>query len=302
LILLCIYIPTLFFFSKRINEILKAKIDIIDGIVINYEKLGITQKIKGKIEFKNVSFKFLDSAVFCLKNINLTINPGETIGIIGPTGSGKTTLVNLIPRFFDPDEGEILINDINIKDYQINDLRNKIGYVMQRSNLLNRSIEKNIGLNYNILNSEVTFEQLNAIKNSAKISQAEKFIELLPEKYKTIISQNATNISGGQKQRLAIATAINKPHEILIFDDSFSALDYSTDVKLRKQLEKNFKDSTKIFISSRINTVIKADRIVYIENGVIKGIGNHKELFLKNIQYKQIVLNQISEMEALYEK
>jgi ATP-binding cassette subfamily B protein len=290
------------YFSKRINEVLKAKIDIVDGSKANFDIIGIANDAKGKIEFKDVCFKYIDSNLYTLKNINLKINQGETVGIIGPTGCGKTTLVNLIVRFFDPIEGEVLVNDINIKNYQLADLRNKIGYCMQRSNLLNRTVEQNIGLNYDILNDNPTFEQQNIIKNSAKIAQAEYFIDKMPLKYNTVIDQDATNISGGQKQRLSIASAINKPHEILIFDDSFSALDFSTDIKLRNELKRNFPNSTKIFVTSRVSTIINVDKIIYLEKGAIVGIGKHKELLANNENYRQIVLNQLSEKEVFDEK
>lgn len=245
---------------------------------------------KGVVEFKNVSFRYPDAEEDILTNINFTANPGETTAFIGSTGSGKSTLINLIPRFFDVTEGEILVDGVNIKDVNQHDLREKIGYVPQKGILFSGTIDSN--LRYG--KKDATEEE---IIKASRIAQATEFIDSKPEKYDTEISQGGNNVSGGQKQRLSIARAIAKNPEIYIFDDSFSALDFKTDSKLRKALKEEISESTILIVAQRISTILHAEQIVVLDEGKIVGTGTHKEL-LKNCEvYKQIALSQLSKEE-----
>ena len=270
--------------SSRVNEILKESVKIKDGT------LSSKTKIKGKIEFKNVSFKYPDADEYMLKNVSFKVENGKTLSIIGSTGSGKSTIVNLIMRFYDVTEGEILIDDINIKDYKLEELYKKIGYVPQKAVMFNGSV------NYNISYGNEKLDKKKIIKAS-KIAQADEFVKKMDYGYNSNIAQGGTNISGGQKQRLAIARAIAKNSEILIFDDSFSALDYKTDYLLRKELKKNMNDVTNIIIAQRVGTIMNSDMILVLDNGVVKGKGKHKTL-LKNCKiYKEIAYSQLSKEE-----
>ena len=245
---------------------------------------------KGVVEFKNVSFRYPDAEEDILTNINFTANPGETTAFIGSTGSGKSTLINLIPRFFDVTEGEILVDGVNIKDVNQHDLREKIGYVPQKGILFSGTIDSN--LRYG--KKDATEEE---IIKASRIAQATEFIDSKPEKYDPEISQGGNNVSGGQKQRLSIARAIAKNPEIYIFDDSFSALDFKTDSKLRKALKEEISESTILIVAQRISTILHAEQIVVLDEGKIVGTGTHKEL-LKNCEvYKQIALSQLSKEE-----
>lgn len=245
---------------------------------------------KGYVEFRNVSFRYPKADEDVISNINFTAKPGETTAIIGSTGSGKSTLINLIPRFYDVTEGEILIDGVNIKNVTQHDLRDKLGYVPQKGVLFSGTIDSN--LRYG--KEDATEEE---IQKAARIAQATEFIDTKPDKYDTPISQGGTNVSGGQKQRLSIARAIAKDPEIYIFDDSFSALDYKTDVALRKALNSEINDSTVIIVAQRISTILHADQILVLDEGKIVGTGTHKEL-LKNCEvYQQIALSQLSKEE-----
>lgn len=270
--------------AMRINEVLTTKSKIIDG---NFD--GDT-KVTGKIEFKNVSFKYPDAEEYVLKNISFKANKGDTLAIIGSTGSGKSTIVNLIMRFYDVTDGEILIDDVNIKDYKQEALHDKLGYVPQRAVMFNGSVKYNVGYGKNKISEK-------KIEESSKIAQASEFIEKMPKKYDSNVAAGGTNISGGQKQRLAIARAIAKEPEIFVFDDSFSALDYKTDYVLRKELKEKIKDSTNIIVAQRIGTIINADKIVVLDNGKMVGIGTHKELLKKCKVYKEIALSQLTKEE-----
>jgi ATP-binding cassette subfamily B protein len=281
--------PQLSIISKRLLEILDSKITIYDG---NEKKINDS---KGTIEFKNVSFKYQGAKDNILSNISFSANSGEFIGIIGPTGSGKTTLLNLLPRFADPTTGEILIDGSNIKNYKLTTLRDKIGFSQQRASLLNRSVYNNIGLKFDKQYSE---ESTKKIDLASDVSQSKSFIEKLENKFDTIISQSASNISGGQKQRIAIARTIVDAPEIMIFDDSFSALDATTDLNLRKQLFSTYHSSTKIVASSRVSTIKNANKIIVIDAGKIIDIGTHKKLFSSCGLYKEIVLSQMTLEEA----
>ena len=280
-------VPRAMISAKRINEVLDEKITIEEG---TFDKE--TQE-KGTIEFKNVSFKYPDADEYVLKNINLKVEQGETIAFIGSTGSGKSTLINLIPRFYDVTDGEILVDGINVKEYKTETLNNKIGYVSQKAVLFTGSVKDNVAYGHNGGN-EPTEE---TVKEAIKIAQAREFVEKMNDKYNSHIARGGTNISGGQKQRLSIARAIARKPEIYIFDDSFSALDYKTDSVLRSELKKNTKDATNVIVAQRIGTIINADKIVVLDKGECVGIGTHQEL-LKNCEvYKEIALSQLSEEE-----
>ncbi len=270
--------------SKRVNEVIDTDLSIIDGNVINDTKL------KGEIEFKNVSFKYPDADEYVLKNISFKVNKGETLAVIGSTGSGKSTIVNLIMRFYDVTEGVILIDGIDIKEYKLEELHKKLGYVPQKAVIFDESVSYNISYG-----KEKVSEK--DVKDAAKIAQASEFVEKMEKKYKSNVSAGGTNISGGQKQRIAIARAIAKKPEIFVFDDSFSALDYKTDYVLRKELKEKINDATNIIVAQRIGTIINADTIIVLDNGKMVGIGKHKELLKKCKVYQEIAYSQVSKEE-----
>ena len=274
--------------ADRIAEVLNTDSTIKDG---NIDK-DTTNK-KGELEFRNVSFKYPDGDEYILKNISFTAKKGETVAIIGSTGSGKTTLVNLIPRFYDVTDGQVLVDGIDVKEYKQDFLHNKLGYVPQKAIMFSGSVNYNVTYGDNG-KAEISKEK---IKKAIEIAQAQDFVEKMPKAYESHIAQGGTNISGGQKQRLAIARAIARDPEIYIFDDSFSALDYKTDYTLREELKKYTKDSTNIIVAQRIGTILNADKIIVLENGECVGIGTHKEL-LKNCKvYQEIAYSQLSKEE-----
>ncbi len=270
--------------ANRIKEVLDTDEQIKDG------KFKDDTKVYGEIEFKNVSFKYPDADEYILENISFKAKKGDTLAIIGSTGSGKSTIVNLIMRFYDVTDGEILVDGINVKNYKLEVLHEKLGYVPQRAVIFDGSVNYNIGYGKN----EVPEKQ---IKKAAKVAQAKEFIEKMPDRYEANIAAGGTNISGGQKQRVAIARAIAKNPEIFVFDDSFSALDYKTDYVLRKELKENIKEATSIIVAQRIGTIINADTIVVLDKGKIVGIGKHKDLLKKCNVYKEIALSQLSKEE-----
>ena len=271
--------------ASRINEVLDTNISVKDG---NVE----TKKEVGTIEFKNVSFKYPDAEEYVLRNISFKANKGDTIAFIGSTGSGKSTLVNLVVRFYDVTEGEILVDGINIKDYKLEYLYKLIGYVPQKAVMFNGTVNSNIA--YGDAKEVITDK---AVKEAAKVAQADDFVSKMDDGYASHIAQGGTNVSGGQKQRLAIARAIAKNPEIYIFDDSFSALDYKTDAVLREELKKYTKDATSLIVAQRIGTIMNADKIIVLDNGTSVGVGTHEEL-LKNCEvYKEIALSQLSKEE-----
>lgn len=273
--------------ADRINEVLDEELTIKEG---NIEK-GKPECI-GTVEFKNVSFKYPDADEYILKNINFKANKGETIAFIGSTGSGKSTLINLIPRFYDVTEGEVLVNGINVKDYKLESLYNYIGYIPQKAVIFSGTVSENVS--YGKSKKKITKDD---IYKAIEIAQGKEFVEKMPEKYDAYLAQRGTNISGGQKQRISIARAIARNPEIYIFDDSFSALDYKTDYKLRKELKKYTKDATTFIVAQRIGTIMNADKIIVLDQGTCLGMGTHKEL-LKNCDvYKEIALSQLSEEE-----
>lgn len=242
------------------------------------------------MSLKNVSFKYPDADEELLTDINFTAKPGETTAIIGNTGSGKSTIINLIPRFYDVTAGELLIDGVNIKEVSQKDLRDIIGFVPQKGILFSGTIESNIKYS----NEDMSDERM---KEAAEIAQAIEFIEAKPEQYDSEIAQGGNNVSGGQKQRLSIARAIAKDPEIFVFDDSFSALDYKTDSKLREALKEKTENKTVIIVAQRINTILNADQIIVLEDGQVVGKGTHKELMQKCETYRQIALSQLSKEE-----
>ena len=273
--------------AKRINEVLAEESSIKDG------KFKGKVKEVGTVEFKNVSFKYPDADDYILNNISFKADKGETVAFIGSTGSGKSTLINLIPRFYDVTDGEILIDGINVKDYKLSDLNNKIGYVPQKAVMFTGTVASNVSYG----ETDKVDISLDQVKEAVRIAQGKDFVESMEGQYEAHIARDGTNVSGGQKQRLAIARAIARDPEIYIFDDSFSALDYKTDVSLRKELKKHTKDATSLIVAQRIGTIINADKIVVLDNGNCVGIGTHKEL-LKNCDvYKEIALSQLTKEE-----
>ena len=272
--------------AKRINEVLNASTSIVDGT-------NKQPKEEGTIVFDKVCFKYPDADEYVLKNISFSAKKGETIAFIGSTGSGKSTLINLIPRFYDATEGTIYVDGVNIKDYTLNTLHNIIGYIPQKSFMFTGSIKDNIKFGDNG-KKEITTNEIN---ESLRIAQATEFVNKMDGKLDAHVARGGTNISGGQKQRLSIARAIARNPEIYIFDDTFSALDYSTEAKLRKELKKYTKDATCLIVASRVGTIIHADKIIVLDNGECVGVGTHKELFNTCKVYKEIALSQLSEEE-----
>lgn len=282
LIMIFIMFPRAAVSIHRINDVLDTKPQIVDGTLQNMPWT------MGEVEFKNVSFKYPDASEYVLKNIYFTAKAGETVAFIGSTGSGKSTLVHLIPRFYDVSEGEILINGVNIKAYAQKDLHNKIGYVPQKAFLFSGDIQSNIIFGDN--GQKKASEQ--ELVEAAHIAQASEFIEELDKKYLSPVSQGGTNLSGGQKQRIAIARAICRQPEIFIFDDSFSALDYKTDQELRSELSKQTSGVTTFIVAQRIGTIKNADQIIVLDEGQIVGQGTHEELLQTCDVYKEIALSQ----------
>lgn len=273
--------------ANRITEVLDTDITIKDG------SLDGDTKEKGTVEFKNVSFAYPDAAANVVENISFKANKGETIAFIGATGCGKSTVINLIPRFYDVTDGEVLVDGINVKDYKQNELRNKIGYVSQKAILFSGDVESNVAYGDNGKKDATPDE----VKEAVKIACADDFVENLKDKYHGYVAQGGDNFSGGQKQRLSIARAIAKKAEILIFDDSFSALDYKTDRKLRTALKKQCSDTTKIIVAQRIGTIRDADLIIVLDGGKIAGKGTHSELMESCEEYRQIAYSQLSKEE-----
>lgn len=277
--------------ANRINEILETE----EAIQESKEPKKLDTSKKGLVEFKNVSFRYPDSDEEVLSDITFTAKPGETTAIIGSTGSGKSTIVNLIPRFYDITSGNLLIDGVDIKEISNKDLRKIVGFVPQKGILFSGTIESNIKYGNPNMSDEQMIE-------AAQIAQATEFIDSKPKKYKEPIAQGGSNVSGGQKQRLSIARAIAIDPEILVFDDSFSALDFKTDSTLRAELAKKTKDKTVIIVAQRINTILNADQIIVLEDGKIVGKGTHEELIKNNETYKQIALSQLSEEELNLQK
>lgn len=288
LVMVFIIMPRATVAAKRINEVLETKITIKNG-TNTQSPIGVL----GQVEFKNVSFKYPDADDYVIKNISFKANRGETIAFIGATGAGKSTLINLIPRFYDATEGEVLVDGVNVKEYDQKYLRNKLGYVSQKVTLFEGTVESNVAFGENG-KSEIT---KNDVIYGVYAAQAAEFVEILDGEYDAHISQGGTNLSGGQKQRLSIARAIARYPEILIFDDSFSALDYKTDSKLRKFLKKESIGTTMLVVAQRISSIRDADKIIVLEDGQMVGIGKHDELMKTCNVYKEIAYSQLSKEE-----
>ena len=274
--------------ANRINEVLDTESTIKDG---NLDK-DITDE-RGTVEFKNVSFKYPDAEEYLLKDISFKANKGETIAFIGSTGSGKSTLINLIPRFYDVTKGEVLVDGVNVKEYKQEFLYNKIGYIPQKAVMFNGTVSSNVAYGDNG-KGEISKEK---IKEAVNVAQATEFVEKMENTYDAHMASGGTNVSGGQKQRLSIARAIARDPEIYIFDDSFSALDYKTDSILRKELKKYTKDATTLIVAQRIGTIINSDKIIVLDEGKVVGEGKHKDLLKTCEVYKQIALSQLSKEE-----
>ncbi|MBR4350962.1 MAG: ABC transporter ATP-binding protein [Bacilli bacterium] len=271
--------------ASRINEVLDEDIKIKEG---TYNK---DTKEHGTVEFKNVSFKYPDADEYILENISFKVNKGETVAFIGSTGSGKSTLINLIPRLYDVTSGEVLVDGINVKEYTFKNLNNKVGYIPQKAVMFTGTVKNNI--TYGESSKRVSEEDIN---EALKVSQAD-FVKKLDKQLDSHVARGGTNLSGGQKQRLSIARTIARHPEIFIFDDTFSALDYKTDLNLRKELKKYTKDSTNLIVAQRIGTIMNADKILVLDNGKCVGVGTHKELLKSCDVYKEIALSQLSEEE-----
>ncbi|WP_195999502.1 ABC transporter ATP-binding protein [Clostridium sp. 1001271B_151109_B4] len=292
LVMVFVLMPRATVSAKRINEVLDAKVTIKNG-TNTQSPIGVL----GEVEFKNVSFKYPDADDYVIKNISFKANRGETIAFIGATGSGKSTLINLIPRFYDATEGEVLVDGVNVREYDQKYLRNKLGYVSQKVTLFEGTVESNIAFGENG-KSEIT---KNDVVYGVYAAQAAEFVENLEGEYDAHISQGGSNLSGGQKQRLSIARAIARYPEVLIFDDSFSALDYKTDSKLRKFLKKESVGTTMLVVAQRISSIKDADKIIVLEAGQMVGIGNHDELMKTCNVYQEIAYSQLSKEELAEE-
>ncbi len=288
LVLLFVIYPRASVSAGRINEVLDTEEKIKDGTIDED-----TTKLKGEVEFKNVSFKYPDAEEYILKNISFKASRGETVAFIGSTGSGKSTLINLIPRFYDATDGEVLVDGVNVKDMKMEYLNDKLGYISQKAILFKGTIAENVSL------GEKNGKKANEgnIKKGIEVAQAEEFVSELDEGIDAEVAQGGTNYSGGQKQRLSIARAIAREPEIYIFDDSFSALDYKTDFVLRKALKENTKNATILIVAQRIGTIKDADKIIVLDEGKCVGIGKHKELLNTCPVYKEIAESQLSEEE-----
>lgn len=287
-----IFLPRASVSAKRINEVLDTPASIVDGTV---GSANAPIDKKGEVSFYHVSFKYPNASDYVIQNITFTVKKGETVAFIGSTGSGKSTLINLIPRFYDCTEGEIMVDGVNVRDYELNVLRAKIGYVPQKAVMFSGTVKSNVAYGTAGENEERATDE--NIAKAVRIAQGTDFVEKMPETYNAEIARDGKNVSGGQKQRLAIARAIFRNPEIYIFDDSFSALDYKTDRLLRSALKKEIGGATVLIVAQRIGTIIDADKIVVLDEGSIVGIGTHKELLKSCPVYKEIALSQLSEEE-----
>ena len=274
--------------ANRINEVMETEITIKEGTV-NENK---TNEV-GTVEFRNVSFKYPDADEYLLKDISFKVEKGQTVSFIGSTGSGKSTLINLVPRFYDVTDGEVLVDGVNVKEYTSEFLHSKLGYVSQKAVMFNGTVRSNIIYGDNGKGVPTDSK----VKEAVEVAQAKEFVEKMENTYDAHIAQGGTNVSGGQKQRISIARAIARDPEIYIFDDSFSALDYKTDSILRKELKKYTKDATSLIVAQRIGTIMNSDKIIVLDEGKVVGQGTHKELLENCEVYKQIALSQLSKEE-----
>lgn len=285
LVMIFMMLPAAQVSAERINEVLERDVNIKEGSVSEGRE-------QGTVEFKNVSFRYPHASEDELSNISFKINKGQTLAIIGATGSGKTTLISLIPRFYDATEGGVLVDGVNVKNYKFDTLYDKLGYVTQKAVLFAGSVRENV-----FFGESAAPETDEELKNAIELSQAEEFVDKLPDGTEHMISQMGRNVSGGQKQRLSIARALSRKPEILVFDDSFSALDYKTDAKLREGLNEKLGDTTKIIVAQRISTIRHADKIIVLDRGEAVGMGTHEELMKNCDVYKEIALSQLSAAE-----
>ena len=285
LVMIFMMLPAAQVSAEHINEVLERDVNIKEGSVGEGRE-------QGTVEFKNVSFRYPHASEDELSNISFKINKGQTLAIIGATGSGKTTLISLIPRFYDATEGEVLVDGVNVKNYKFDTLYDKLGYVTQKAVLFAGSVRENV-----FFGESATPETDEELKNAIELSQAEEFVDKLPDGTEHMISQMGRNVSGGQKQRLSISRALSRKPEILVFDDSFSALDYKTDAKLREGLNEKLGDTTKIIVAQRISTIRHADKIIVLDRGEAVGMGTHEELMKNCDVYKEIALSQLSAAE-----
>ena len=286
LIVVFIMLPRALVASKRINEVLNTNSSIVSG------SQNVNTQQSGTLQFKDVSFKYPNAEEYILKNINLTLQKGQTLAIIGSTGCGKSTLVNLIPRLYDTTEGHVLVDGVDVKDYKLSDLNNKVAYVSQKPILFSGSIKENL-----TYGDSLGDESQQSIQQALKVAQADEFVNKLPEGVDYMLTQGGTNLSGGQKQRLNIARAIARKPEIIVFDDSFSALDYKTDKNLRDALKQTLAGTTCVIVAQRISTIKDADVILVLDNGTAVGQGTHKQLLKDCKVYKEIALSQLSKEE-----
>lgn len=289
LVMIFIILPRASVSAGRINEVLDTKPSIVDGAGAE----GLPEK-RGEVEFRNVSFHYPDAEEYVLENISFTARRGETVAFIGSTGSGKSTLINMVPRFYDASEGQVLVDGVDVREYTQYQLHNKIGYVAQKATLFKGSVRLNVAFGDN---GKDGTEMTVAVEDAVKIAQSADFVEALEDGYDSFVAQGGTNLSGGQKQRLSIARAICRDPEILIFDDSFSALDYKTDKALRHALDKHCGKATRLIVAQRIGTIREADQIIVLDEGRIVGKGTHDELMAGCEVYRQIALSQLSEEE-----
>lgn len=288
LVMIFMILPRASVSAQRIGEVLDTSPTIIDGTRAQGKPGSV-----GEIEFRNVSFRYPDAEEDVLSNITFTAKKGETVALIGATGCGKSTVVNLIPRFYDASEGEVLVDGINVREYSQKELRNKIGYVSQKAILFGGSIRSNVDYGDNGQGRA----SLEEVKTAVRTAQAAEFVEKMEGDYEGYVAQSGSNLSGGQKQRISIARAIARKPEILIFDDSFSALDYKTDRVLRETLDRECKDVTRVIVAQRIGTIRDADQIIVLEDGKIAGAGRHEDLMENCEVYRQIALSQLSKEE-----
>ncbi|MPM82094.1 putative ABC transporter ATP-binding protein [bioreactor metagenome] len=274
--------------AKRIAEVIGTKPSIKDGNIAEP-----SSTLEGELEFRNVSFKYHDASDYVLENVSFKAHKGETVAFIGSTGSGKSTLINLVPRFYDATQGEVLIDGINVKDYTLHALHNKFGYVPQRAVMFSGTVASNVAYGDN---GKSDFAQED-IEKAVEVAQSKDFVENMSDTYNGAVAQGGTNLSGGQKQRLSIARAVFRKPEFYIFDDSFSALDYKTDRVLRSALKAASKDATTLIVAQRIGTIRHADKIIVLDEGQVTGVGTHEELMKNCKVYQEIALTQLSKEE-----
>ena len=285
LVMIFMILPRAMVASKRIQEVINTEPSVRDGP-------GTDAPRQGTVEFRNVSFRYPGTSGDVLHNISFTASKGETVAFIGSTGSGKTSIVDLVPRFYDATEGQVLVDGVDVREYRLQDLRDRIGYVPQKAFMFKGTIDSNV--RYGDVSAEATEEQ---VIKAVRIAQATEFVEGKEGQYQSEVAQGGTNLSGGQKQRLSIARAVCRDPEIYIFDDSFSALDYRTDRVLRETLRREISDATTLIVAQRIGTIMDADRIVVIDDGEVVGIGRHEELLRTCPVYLDIARSQFSEEE-----